>query len=240
MTCVPRWTENPSRVHTMRLSRIEAAAMLSYLKRRIHDLSAHNDRVKDVVTAVAKLVGYDLRRWTRVVYNEECKRLIAGLGPENLDVLEISSGEAWKKIGFKSYTEANFPDFDICSDVLDRKFDLIIADQVFEHVLWPYRAGKNVLKMLKPGGYFLTITPFLIRVHEVPYDCSRWTETGMRHLLAECGFPIDEIKTASWGNLDCARATLSSWARIGWHSSLRNDRQFPVVVWALARNPFLP
>ena len=35
---------------------------------------------------------------------------------------------------------------------LDRRFDLIIAEQVLEHVQWPYRAVKNIRAMLNPGG----------------------------------------------------------------------------------------
>ena len=54
----------------------------------------------------------------------------------------------------------NFPEFDICSDSINKKFDLIIADNVWEHLKYPYRASKNVQKMLKPNGIFLIIVPF--------------------------------------------------------------------------------
>ena len=62
--------------------------------------------------------------------------------------------------------------------------------------------------MLQPGGHFLIVTPFLYKVHPNPYDCTRWTETGMRYFLAECGFPLDPITTGSWGNRACLEATL--------------------------------
>jgi hypothetical protein len=90
--------------------------------------------------------------------------------------------------------------------------------------------------MLKPAGHFINTTPFMIRVHENPVDCSRWTELGMKHLLAEAGFDIDKIRTGSWGNLACVRANLvtPTWARIGWGRSMRNESQFPVAVWAIA------
>jgi SAM-dependent methyltransferase len=117
---------------------------------------------------------------------------------------------------------------------LPSRFDLIIADQVFEHLLWPYRAGRNVRSMVKPGGHFLMTTPFLIKVHESPVDCSRWTELGLKHLLAECGFPLEEIRTGSWGNRACVRANFRRWARKGFRS-LANESEFPVTVWALAK-----
>ena len=62
-------------------------------------------------------------------------------------------------------------------------FDLIIAEQVFEHLKWPYRAAKNVYRMLRPGGSFLITTPFLVRCHEMPDDCTRWTDTELKNFL---------------------------------------------------------
>jgi len=183
----------------------------------------------------AKLIKYDYRHWTRPVMYEHCLKMIKELNPKELDVLEISAGQVWQEVGFKSFTEANYPEFDICRDVLDREFDLIIADQVFEHLLWPYRAAANVCAMLKVGGYFLVTTPFLIKVHAIPHDCTRWTETGIKYFLSECGFPLKDIKTGSWGNRACVKGNFKKWVRRGWFGSLKNEPDFPVSVWALAR-----
>jgi len=90
--------------------------------------------------------------------------------------------------------------------------------------------------MLTPGGYFLVSTPFLLRIHNEPTDCTRWTETGLRHFLAESGFPLAEIQTGSWGNRACVKSNFGWWARYHpWIHSLRNEPEFPVHVWALAR-----
>lgn len=182
-------------------------------------------------------VGYDYQHWSRAAMYPQAFALIEELGPQQLDVLEISAGERFRKIPFRSYTEANYPDYDVCERPLDQKFDLIIADQVFEHLLWPYRAGRNVYEMLRPGGYFFNATPFLVLVHEIPYDCTRWTETGMRYFLAECGFPLETTRTYSWGNRACVKANFTPWARRGWFGSLKNERRYPVTVWALAQKP---
>jgi SAM-dependent methyltransferase len=184
---------------------------------------------------VLTTVGYDYGHWTRTVMYKECFRLVNTLNLSQMDALEISAGDKWQKLGFRTFTEANFPQFDICVHKLDRTFDMIIADQVFEHLLWPYRAAKNVYDMLRPGGYFLVTTPFLIRQHAIPIDCSRWTETGMKYFLAECGFPLERTVTGSWGNRACVKANFTRWARRGWFGSLRNEPDFPVAVWALAQ-----
>jgi hypothetical protein len=98
-----------------------------------------------------------------------------------------------------------------------------------------HRTAGNVLSMLRPGGRFLISTPFLVRVHEFPIDCTRWTEDGLRHFLGEAGFPLDRIKTGSWGNRACVKANFSCW--MGYRSrfhSLRNEPNFPITVWAMA------
>jgi hypothetical protein len=178
-------------------------------------------------------IGYDDSPWARVVMYEEMDKLIAGLDPSRRDCLEIS-GSRYKDTGFRSYRSLQYPDFDVCRDPIPAPVDLIIADQVWEHLLWPYRAARTVLDGLRPGGRFLIATPFLIRVHANPTDCSRWTEIGLRHFLAEAGFPIDRIVTGSWGNRACVRANLDQWARRGFGGSLVNEPNYPVVVWALA------
>ena len=175
-------------------------------------------------------------KWTRVVMNEATRGLVESLRPERLRALEIS-GFHWVDVGFKSYTRTSFPEYDVCAGPLPHKYDIILADQVLEHVLWPYRAGRNIHEMLEPGGYFLVSVPFLIRVHNSPTDCTRWTEVGLKHFLAECGFPLEAIRTDSWGNRDCVIESFKMTAtpyRKRIHS-LRNEPDFPIHVWALAQ-----
>ena len=113
--------------------------------------------------------------------------------------------------------------------------DLVMSRSVMEHVAAPLEVYQEINRLLRPGGHFMVTTPFMIRVHAIPVDCTRWTELGMKHFLAECGFPLDRIKTGSWGNRACVKANFKKWARRGWFGSLRNEPEFPVSVWALAQ-----
>jgi hypothetical protein len=94
---------------------------------------------------------------------------------------------------------------------------------------------RNVYAMTRPDGHFLITVPFLLKVHGEPVDCTRWTEVGLKHLLAEGGFPLDQIKTGSWGNRRCVKASFRLWPYHYWWRSLKNEPDFPVVTWALAR-----
>jgi SAM-dependent methyltransferase len=180
--------------------------------------------------------GTGADQWLRIVMDREIRELIDSLSPPSLKVLEIS-GEGWNRPGlFREYHSVHHPEYDVCQQRLNETFDLIIAEQVFEHLLWPYRAGKNVYAMLRPGGHFLISTPFLVRIHNDPTDCSRWTETGLKYFLAECGFALADIQTGSWGNRACIRANFLKWQIYQtWRHSLHNEPHFPAVVWALAK-----
>lgn len=174
-------------------------------------------------------------QWGRIVMDKETDKLIRNLDIKELNVLEIS-GNKWGKLPFKKYTSIMYPELDICERKLDATYDLIICEQVFEHLLWPYRAGKNIYDMLEEGGHFMLTTPFLIKIHNSPVDCSRWSKLGLKYFLAECGFPLENIESFSWGNKATVVANFKSW--IAYNSSkhsLENEEEFPYVVWAIAR-----
>jgi SAM-dependent methyltransferase len=196
---------------------------------------AMNQALKNGLEKLAAAVGYDKQHVTRTVAYREIDRWLDALGTESLDALEISAGWKWRQRQWGSFTEMNWPQHDICKDVLDRQFDIVIADNVWEHLLYPYRAARNVHSMLRPGGWFVNITPFMIRYHPIPTDCSRWTELGMSHFLEEAGFDPARIVTGSWGNASAVKANFHRWARTGWQRRLPNDERFPVTVWAMAQ-----
>jgi SAM-dependent methyltransferase len=177
-------------------------------------------------------------RWSRIVMEREIRRLLTEIHPENLSCLEIA-GETYKDLGWKKFQRTNYPEYDVTTGPLPggETFDCIIANQVWEHLLWPLRAARHVHQMLNPGGYFLISTPFLIRVHNYPVDCTRWTELGLKHFLAEAGFPLDPIQTGAWGNRACVVANFDKFLSTydPKKHSLENEPNFPYHVWALAK-----
>lgn len=198
-------------------------------------LRAHPS-LKQRIKRFANAIGYDTTDWVRVVMYQKCFEFIRTLQPETLSVLEVSGGNQWRsQLDFGSYHATEYPGFDICSETLDQTFDLIIADQIFEHLEWPVAAAKNVYEMLNPGGYFVISAPFMIRVHASPIDCSRWTELGMKRMLQKAGFDETLVQTDSWGNRACVKANLNKWAKRGFFGSLKNEPNFPVMVWAFAQ-----
>ena len=177
--------------------------------------------------------------WQRVVMNEAVEAGIAALGPESLRAAEIS-GDLHASKPWKDYVALAWPDFDIGAPLTEeRRFDLVICEQVLEHVPDPCAAVENLRELCVPGGRVIVSTPFLIKVHEFPsygmLDYWRFTPRGLSLLLEKAGLEVVEVGT--WGNRIGVWSNLARWtAHRPWHPQ-GNNPETPVVVWAFARNP---
>jgi SAM-dependent methyltransferase len=183
-----------------------------------------------------------MRSLNRIVMQQASRDWINSLGPERLDVAELS-GKWGESFRFRSYRSFQFRKFDPCKGPLVDKdgkvvrFDLIMANQVWEHVDRPYTATRNVYRMLRPGGWFWLAVPFFIPYHAAPVDCSRWSARGLRNLLVEAGFDEDAVQSAQWGNRASALRNLETpWPpECRDDDDLTDDPAFPIVAWAMGQ-----
>jgi SAM-dependent methyltransferase len=177
-------------------------------------------------------------QWQRVVMDSVVDEYIDRLGPERRTAVEIS-GDAHADKQWKRFDSLNYPDFDLCNPTpQSRTWDVVICEQVLEHVIDPFGAAANLRALCSEGGHVIVTTPFLIKVHELPLygmnDYWRFTPRGLRVLLEQAGLRVDTVGT--WGNRLSVVGNLDRWsARRPWHS-MGNNREMPVVVWAFARN----
>jgi SAM-dependent methyltransferase len=178
-------------------------------------------------------------QWQRVALNEAVRAHIVSLDPPSRTAVEIS-GDAQAGHAWRSFTSLNLPGFDLCAPLEGRgTFDVVICEQVIEHVVDPVLAAENLRGLCSPGGHVIVSTPFLIRVHELPMygmrDYWRFTPRGLGMLLERAGLTVQTV--GSWGNRRCVTGNTDRWpAYRRWHS-LRNEPDLPVQVWAFARNP---
>ncbi len=71
-----------------------------------------------------------------------------------------------------------------CLPFRNNSFGCIICEHVLEHVDNPAKAIAEISRVLKPKGLLLLIVPFSWSIHEKPYDLWRFSEEGVRALLA--------------------------------------------------------
>jgi SAM-dependent methyltransferase len=208
-------------------------------RRGLGAVAARVREVRDRVLLPEATSGAD--QWQRVTLNEAVRLHLMSLNPGGLDAAEIS-GDSRAGLGWNSFTSLNFPDFDLCAELdpeLRGRFDVVICEQVLEHVLDPRAATRNLRGLCRPGGRVVVSTPFLIRIHELPIygmdDFWRFTPRGLARLLEQAGLTVDGVD--AWGNRSCVVGNLDRWpAYRRWHS-LRNETDLPVQVWAFAHNP---
>lgn len=177
--------------------------------------------------------------WQRLVLNEAVDEHIAALVPSRCVAAEIS-GDAHADKGWKGYTSLMYPDFDLCAPLQEpRRFDVVICEQVLEHVRDPWTAAANLRALCAAGGHVIVSTPFLVKIHELPQfgmrDYWRFTPGGLRVLLEGAGLEVETVR--SWGNRQCVVGNFHRWSAYRpWHS-MRDEPDFPVQVWAVATNP---
>lgn len=190
---------------------------------------------RKILGRFARAIGYDSRNWIRI---RQINAFEAYLGSHpGASVFEVSPGwnTYWKERS-AVYAARDYPDFDICQERTIETYDIVIADQVLEHVANPEAACANMLAMLRPGGVLLISTPFLFRIHARPHDFTRWTEMGLMTMLERAGLSGANIETGSWGNKSAARAHIGGNVRpYGFWRPMRNDPEYAMMVWAVAR-----
>jgi SAM-dependent methyltransferase len=176
-------------------------------------------------------------QWQRMPLNRAVDDFLTKLGPANLSAVEIS-GDAHAGKGWREFASLDYPEFDLCAPLAGQgPFDVVICEQVIEHVPDPCAAAANLRGLCVPGGHVVVSTPFLIRVHEEwgMQDYWRFTPRGLRTLLERAGLEVDSV--GSWGNRRVIAANLDRWPAYRRWQSLRNEPKLPVQVWAFARNP---
>jgi SAM-dependent methyltransferase len=74
----------------------------------------------------------------------------------------------------------------------DDVFELVIIDNVFEHVDEPEKIIKEAYRVLKKNGRIHVVIPFVYVFHGSPDDYGRYTLHGLRKRLELAGFKIEK------------------------------------------------
>ncbi len=112
--------------------------------------------------------------------------LNVGAGKTNIDLrfinMEIEKGEGIDLVGSVEAIpcDGNF-------------FDLVITQEVLEHVKSPHLAIQEIFRVLKPNGMAYIQLPFIIGYHPCPNDYWRFTHEGIVELVESEGFEVTDV-----------------------------------------------
>lgn len=138
---------------------------------------------------------YDSSKWTewRKKNYAYFKREIGKI-EEHAVILDIGAGpapfadlmEAFTvySVDFVPYRNIDFlADFTKTLPIADDSFDVVVMSNVLEHIPDPLDLFSECKRILKPGGKLILTVPFLIKVHQGPYDFLRYTEFMLGRLF---------------------------------------------------------
>jgi SAM-dependent methyltransferase len=143
--------------------------------------------------------GTTWRRSNWRFLNDEVKTL----APEAL-ILDVGAGhgdfaDIFEEKNYYSLDIVPYAEVDLVCDLGQTipfktgTFDAVVLMNVLEHVYENRGLVQNIGKILKPGGKLIITVPFLLKVHQAPFDFSRYTPYYLSQLAQEAGFNVEKL-----------------------------------------------
>lgn len=165
-----------------------------YLRRAVAELapSAHGWMLDIGVgeRPYADVFAPHVERYVGVEYPPACNNLVPGI----VDLITVEHGfiDVWGDGHALPFGDASF--------------DTLLSTEVLEHIPDPRQMLAEMYRTLKPGGRLLVTVPFTAPQHALPHDFYRYTPQGIRALLEQTGFVVDEVRPR--GNFAISTGTL--------------------------------
>lgn len=144
----------------------------------------------------AARVGSDWRRANNTFF----RGVAEAFDPESLD-LDIGAGDGHLRSIFNSryiatdvalYPGLHFLcDLSCTSPLRPASFDAVILNNVLEHLKDPVSVLRAAASAMKSDGEMFITVPFIIKLHQVPFDVGRYTHYALVEMLTRAG--LDDI-----------------------------------------------
>ncbi|MBI4992204.1 MAG: methyltransferase domain-containing protein [Candidatus Harrisonbacteria bacterium] len=121
---------------------------------------------------------------------EEKNKILIDIGAGTASFRELT-GSFKTTIGIDFYPHEMV---DVVADVTkplpirDESCDIVFLSNVLEHIPEPQPLLDECYRILKPRGYIIGAVPFLMQIHQEPYDFNRYTDFMLERMLAHSGF----------------------------------------------------
>ena len=115
--------------------------------------------------------------------------------------LNVGAGERRAHPALITVDVARSPAIDCVADARrlpfqDRAFLVVISQEALEHIPDPFRAVREMGRVLKHSGRLLLQTPFVLGYHPDPEDYWRFTAAGVRGLFEQAGLECERVEPA--------------------------------------------
>ena len=124
--------------------------------------------------------------------------------PKEVKILDVGAGHGDFASLYKNRLHIAldvypYPEVDIVCDLLKvvpfkpSSFDMVLLMNVLEHVYNPVAYLKVIKQILKPGGVVIVAIPFMLKIHQAPFDFGRYTHFALEKVGQELGFEVIQI-----------------------------------------------
>lgn len=97
-----------------------------------------------------------------------------------------------------------FPHVSIVADltktlpIKDEVADIVVLSNTLEHIPTPEHLIKECARILKPGGILIGTVPWIMGIHQAPYDFNRYTHYQLKRMLL--GANLSDIHVETLGS----------------------------------------
>jgi SAM-dependent methyltransferase len=130
-------------------------------------------------------------------------RMVLKRVKKNAVTVDIGSGPERLGKEFINVDMFPFPEVDIVAlatelPFRDNSIDAAVSESVFEHVPDAYKVAREMVRVVKPGGYIYVSAPFIHPYHASPDDFNRWTISGLKHLFPDLDIVESGVRSGPW------------------------------------------
>jgi SAM-dependent methyltransferase len=117
--------------------------------------------------------------------------LLLDVGAGHGDFAQIYVGRKSLSLDVVPYPEVDLAcDLAECVPFRESTFDMLILMNVLEHVYNFHGLLDSLFYLIKPGGLLIIAVPFMIKIHQAPFDFQRYTHYSLEQMARQHGFEI--------------------------------------------------
>jgi len=116
----------------------------------------------------------------------------------------------------------------------DNSVDAIVCESLLEHVADPIQVVAEIKRVLKPGGLTYITAPFIASFHSSPNDYYRWTQQGLREMMA--GFEEKE-SGVMYGPTSAFLSVFNEWLSVVLSFGSRRLQQILAIALTIITSP---
>ena len=123
------------------------------------------------------------------------KAKILDVGAGHGDFADIFEGRQYYSLDIVPYPEVDLvADLGEVNPFKDAAFDVVVLMNVLEHVYESRSLLKSIARIVTPGGSVVITVPFLLKVHQAPFDFARYTPYFIEKMAADAGLQVESLQ----------------------------------------------